>query len=104
MNKIDKCIKILEINDFNVDLQYNTINKFTPLGEDWYIDVELDSCENLIKSLNDNIEYIIDEDVEMYIDCRGKNGIPSDVRKILEDGDWKKDELRKVIKELEEIK
>jgi hypothetical protein len=101
-----KCryIEILESFGFDVNTQNKTLNMHTPLGEDWWIDFDFDNIDNAIESLKNNIEYAIDDETQMYVENKGKSGIPNDMWELLEDGDWKKEELRKVIKKLEEIK
>lgn len=104
LGKKYRYIEITESLGFDIDTQNKTLNMHTPLGEDWWIDFDFDNIDNAIESLKNNIEYAIDDETQMYVENKGKSGIPNDMWELLEDGDWKKETLRKVVKKLEEIK
>ena len=46
--------------------------------------------------------YDVDEEVELYVDMRGKNGVPDTVRELLDDCQEAKDTLMKIVRRLHE--
>lgn len=104
-----KIIEVLESNDIKAydvceqDGQfYIELEHYTPAGEDfifliWFIDGD----KGFIKAFNDYYEsFDIDEEASIFIENRGNNGIPSSVRTILEDQEYKDKFLEKVSDEL----
>ena len=39
----------------------------------------------------------VDEEVELYIPCRGENGCPSSIDDSVKDAKWKKEQIEKLI-------
>ena len=109
----ENIVRILEDNGFTVGKpEYSDhhkeycieINQYTDLGEDWWLTLGYDGTdEDFIQKfeiLVDNFDP--DEEAEIYIDMRGKNGVPDSIRDILEDQVWKLETLRTTLKELKE--
>jgi len=46
-------------------------------------------------------KYDVDEEVEIFVDMRGRGGVPSSVRELLDDCQEAKDKLMKIAKELQ---
>lgn len=71
------------------------IRQFTPAGEDWGFIVEIGSTTE--EAIQNIINYAEDfdpiEEQTVYIDMRGKNGIPDDIQTLLDDGKWKQEVL-----------
>lgn len=119
MKLSDKIIEIVENNGFlvgEVEKQgndfYVEINQSTPLGEDWWEVIWFDgTSQGFIKALRERYNnFDVDEEAEVYIDNRGKNGIPDSIRDLLDDAVWKEktlgelaDDLVNLAKELKEI-
>ena len=102
-------IKILEDNDFSYDevMEYNgkffvEINQYTPEGEDWCETIWFDGTEQgfvaAVKYRADN--YDVEEEAEIYIDMRGRNGVPDSIRALIEDAEWKKETLEDLSRDL----
>lgn len=61
--------------------------------------------KNIADLVNQIIEYSYNYDVEdeaaIYIDIRGKHGVPSSIRALLDDSQWKKDQLTKLATQIQ---
>ena len=82
---------------------YVEINQSTDLGEDWWMTLWYDgSDEDFIQKFETMVDYFDpDEEAEVYIEMRGKNGVPDSIRDILDDQVWKLETLRTTLKELQ---
>lgn len=74
---------------------YAEIGKGTPAGEDWWETIWFDGTKNgfaeaVMEAYND---FDVDEAVEIWIEGRGKNGVPSSIRTLVEDAEWKEKAL-----------
>ena len=109
----ENIIRVLEDNGFTVgEPEYSNhhkeycveINQSTDLGEDWWLTLWYDgSDEDFIQKFETLVEYFDpDEEAEIYIDMRGKNGVPDSIRDILDDQVWKLETLKTTLKELKE--
>lgn len=111
MIKLNNTIaEILEYNGFNYNevteqdgKYYIELNNNTPLGEDWWLTVWFDGTD---KSFVDAIEKIttnfdIDEEVEIWIPLRGKNGVPSSISALVQDAEWKLEQLESLLSDLQ---
>lgn len=111
--KLDKrIIEALESNEFNYeeimkqgDKFYLDINQTTNLGEDWWFTVWFDGTyESFMEYVRDLYrDFDIYDEAEPYINNRGTNGIPNDIKALIEDSEWKKEMLGKLVDTLEEI-
>ena len=69
-----------EYKDGSVD-----IAKQSPAGEDFSFGVR---SENFVDEVKQYAAYFdVDEHVELWVDDRGKNGIPASIRELLEDAE-----------------
>lgn len=110
MKKFKKdIVKILEENDFvigEITKQSNGIcvelNQSTPLGEDWWIVIFFDGTNNgfIQEFYNRAYDFDIDEEVEIFVQGRGKNGIPNSVVDLVEDAQWKQKTLEETADKL----
>lgn len=66
---------------------YVEIFQGTPLGEDWNETIWFDgSKESFIEAVRKRANgFDVDEEVEVYIPCRGENGCPSSIEALVED-------------------
>ncbi len=84
----DKLREVCERLDWTVHEYDNgdvDLEKYSPAGEDFIFSVELeDFVENVKKYAAD---FDQDEHIELWIDSRGKNGVPSRVRELVEDAE-----------------
>ena len=108
----EKTIAILEENDITVSERYEQdgeyyreIEFYSPEGEDvcetiWYDGTDAGLIEGF-RQLADNFD--ADEHAEMWIDGRGKRGIPDSVRALIDDAENIKDTLLNVSEKLEGI-
>lgn len=108
----DKIIEIIKENGFTYNIQhqvdedyYIELNQDTPAGEDWWYTVWFDGTdEDFINSLRKGVyDFDIDEEVELWVNSRGKNGVPSSIKVLVEDAEWKLKQLKILLNTLEKI-
>lgn len=77
----------------------------SPLGEDVIISIDYDGTdEGFIKEFCNYAEdFNSEEHAEMWIECRGENGVSDSIKDLLEDAEWQKEMLLKVANDLEEV-
>jgi hypothetical protein len=106
----ENIVRILEDNGFYVgEPEYSNhhkeycveINQSTDLGEDWWMTLWYDGTdEDFIQKFETMVEYFDpDEEAEIYIDMRGKNGVPDSIRDILDDQVWKLNTLKATLED-----
>ena len=107
-----RIIEVVENNGFimdNVEKQgnnfYVSIYQYTPLGEDWGEVIWFDGTnKGFIEAVRDSYNsFDVDEEAEIWVECRGKNGVPNSIRALVEDAEWKEAALGKLADELEEL-
>lgn len=82
---------------------YALLEQSTPLGEDWCLEFVYKNIADLINQIIEySYNYDADEEAEVYINIRGKNGVPSSIRDLLEDADWKGEKLEELCDALTE--
>lgn len=107
--ELNKITKVLEDKYF--DISSNTkqgdeyvidFGQCTPLGEDWYVCLFYNGTYNNFKEkLTEYSEnFDIDEEVEPWIENRGKNGTPSSIKGLVEDAEWKQEQLKELSESL----
>ena len=108
----DNVIGIVENNGFSiheVEKQgedfYVEINQYTPCGEDWWETIWFDGTdEGFIEAIKDRYNgFDVDEETEIWIESRGKNGVPSSIKALVEDAEWKERTLGELFDQLEEF-
>ena len=91
-------VELLEKHNFNISEiheqdgeYYIDIGQYTPEGEDWsecvWFDGTTESFIDAVQTLAENFD--VDEAAEVFIKCRGKNGVPSSIRALIKDAEWK---------------
>lgn len=110
MKKLNKkIIKILENNDFaygEVTEQdgeyYIELNQYTPEGEDWWETIWFDgTSKGFIEAVQDRAyNFDVDEEAEIYVSMRGQNGVPSSIKALIEDAEWKQETLEDLSRDL----
>lgn len=107
-----KIIKIMEDEGWKIyditkqdDEYYVEIENYSPEGEDivetvWFDGTNKGFIEGVRKSAE---SFDADEHAELWIDSRGKNGVPNTIRELLDDADAIKDMLIDIADKLEEI-
>ena len=75
------------------------LETYSPEGEDVLVSLTYDGTEkDFIREFNDYAEGFDAEDhAEMWIECRGKNGVPDSIKDLLEDAEWIKERLQKAL-------
>ena len=81
------------------------LETYSPEGEDVLVSLTYDGTEkDFIREFNDYAEgFDAENHAEMWIECRGKNGVPDSIKDLLEDAEWIKDTLMEVADDLENI-
>lgn len=103
-------IEVIEKEGFSVQVckQQNgycaDLNQSTPLGEDWWVCIVFDETEE--DFVNEFRDYYCgfdpEDEAEIYIQNRGKNGVPNSIRDLLDDQDWKEEKLKSLIDALDD--
>lgn len=105
----DKTIEAIENNGFSLEeitkqdgKYYVEMNQNTPEGEDWWETVRFDGTdEGFAETIMDRANnFDIDEEAEIWIDGRGKNGVPNSIKDLVVDAEWKQEKLENLAKEL----
>ena len=108
----DRIIEVLENNDWKVydvteqDGQYYVeIENYSPADENIIETVWFDgTTEGFIDGMKELTEsFDVDDHVEMWVDERGKNGVPGTVRELLDDAEAIKDILNETYNALLQI-
>ena len=109
----DKVIKVVENNNFyinEVEKQdndfYVELGQYTPCGEDWWETIWFDGTdEGFIEAVRERYrDFDVEEETEVWIEHRGKNGVPNSIRDLIEDAEWKANMLGELADELDELK
>lgn len=117
MMELSKRIEeLLEQHDFSVcgqitDRTYSNdgydveLETYSPAGEDIIVSLIYDGTEEgFIKAFRRCAEgFDAEEHAEMWIESRGKNGIPNSIKDLLEDAEWIKDTLMRIAEELNNL-
>lgn len=86
---MEKLIKILEKNGWDVTQfdGYIDIEQWSNLGEDLIEEIECKNTEEFIKEFENIVKnFDVDEHVELYVNSRGKNGVPNcTVQELIDD-------------------
>ena len=108
----DKIIDVLENKRFYIydvhrqgNKYYVEIERFTPLGEDWIETIWFDGTdEGFIEAVKERwYNFDVDDEAAKWVECRGNNGVPSSIKALVEDAEWKKEILGVLVEELEEL-
>ncbi len=115
-----KIINILEDNNFSCSgitdtkstYYYIEFGQDTPIGEDWYVSVyfnksysEDELFDNFIFALEEYVDdFDPDEEAELWIFERGRRGVPSSIRALIDDADWKLKTLKDLVKAFKDAK
>lgn len=113
MELSEKIIEVLEAHDISLcgeisERTYNNdgydveLETYSPEGEDVIIPLIYDGTEeDFIRQFERYAEdFDAEEHAEMWIEGRGKNGVPDSIKDLLEDAEWQKEMLLEVAKDL----
>ena len=105
MNKISE---VFEDEDIKADINENhaLIEFWTDsAGQDIVTEIDYDGTpQDLINQFVNRAEsYDVDDEVELFVTQRGKNGIPNTVRELLDDCQEAKDTLMKLANNLKKL-
>ena len=84
---------------------YVEINQYTPAGEDWWETIWFDGTDaGFIRAVRERyLDFDVDEEAEVWIERRGKNGVPDSIRTLIEDAEWKAIKLGELADTLDEL-
>lgn len=73
-------------------------------GQDIPTEIDFDgTAEDFVKEFCEAAEnYDVDEEVELYVNMRGRDGVPNTVRELLDDCQEAKDKLMEIAEKLKE--
>ena len=103
MDKIKTLLDDMGIKN-NIDNTYALIEFWTDTaGQDIPVEIDFDgTVEDLVHKFSIYAEnYNVDEEVELYVNMRGQNGVPSTIRELLDDCQEAKDTLLDIAKKME---
>ena len=113
MELSEKIIEVLEAHDISLcgeisERTYNNdgydveLETYSPEGEDVIIPLIYDGTEeDFIRQFERYADgFDAEEHAEMWIEGRGKNGVPESIKNLLEDAEWQKEMLLEVAKDL----
>ena len=116
MKLSERIEELLEKHDFSVcgeitERTYNNdgydveLETYSPEGEDVIVSLIYDGTEegfiNAFRSYAEDFD--AEDHAEMWIESRGKNGVPDSIKDLLEDAEWIKSTLEEVADDLENI-
>lgn len=79
------------------------IGQMSSCGEDWFETFEADDVDTFIANLESRIDnWDSEEEALPYIERRGQNGVPSSIRDLLDDADWKEEQLKDLLDAIKE--
>lgn len=89
-----------ESGSYDVELE-----TYSPEGENVIISFIFDGTEEdfIRQFTNYANDFDAEEHAELWIECRGKNGVPESIKDLLEDAEWIKDTLTEVSKKLKNV-
>lgn len=108
----NKIINVIEKLDFSLsEIEHQgesymiELSQFTPLGQDWSFLIWFNGTD---ASFIDSVyaywqEFNIDDEAEVFIENRGKYGVPNSIRMLLDDATWKEQALAQLAQQLKEI-
>ena len=70
------------------------LEKYSPAGEDFIFGVQKEDFVRNVREYADDFD--VDEHVELWIEGRGKNGVPSTARELVEDAEAIRDMLNEL--------
>lgn len=91
-----KILDTIEENGFVYDYEDDDtmicLSGFTPAGEDWFMEFPLTGAdEDFVKAIRAYADdFDVDEEAAVWVERRGQNGVPSSIRTLVEDAEWKK--------------
>ena len=116
MELSEKIIEVLEAHDISLcgeisERTYNNdgydveLETYSPEGEDVIIPLIYDGTEeDFIRQFERYAEgFDAEEHAEMWIEGRGKNGVPDSIKDLLEDAEWIKGTLMEIADELNNL-
>lgn len=107
-----KVIDVVEKNGFTIHEMekqgedfYVELNQSTPAGEDWWETIWFDGTnDGFVDAVRDRYNnFDVDEEAERWIESRGKRGVPSSIKTLVEDAEWKESALELLANDLEEL-
>lgn len=91
-------IAVCEALDWRVhddpEEDYVELEKYSPAGEDFIFGVQKGNFVKNVREYADGFD--VDEHVELWIEGRGKNGVPATARELVEDAEAIKDMLNEL--------
>lgn len=102
-----KILRTIEENGFTYEYEDDNIiylQMYTPAGEDWSIETPLgDTDEDFVKAVREYADnFDVDEEAEKWIERRGQRGVPSSIRTLVEDAEWKERAIDMLANSLED--
>lgn len=76
---------------------YIEFGKYTPAGQDWWETLWFNELKDIPTALNEFVgNYDVDDEAAIFVEIRGQNGTPTSIRTIIEDAEWKLEQLKEL--------
>jgi hypothetical protein len=107
-NEVKKIVEIAEKLDWNVTEEKGEfeLEKYSPAGQDFSINISADSIEEFAEKLNDRYNnFDCSEEAYIWLDesGHGKNGAPYDMKDVYEDMEACGQMLNELVEEIQNI-
>ncbi len=99
-----KLVEICESNGWNVNEdRCITLSQHSPAGEDFFFEIEAENDDEFVDCVEQYAdEFDPDEHAEMWVELRGKRGVPKSIRILIDDADAIQDMISRLSDALQE--
>lgn len=96
-------VEAAEQTDWSVHIENDCIEfeKYSPAGEDFLFTITGNEEDEVVEKVREYAyDYDPDEHAEMWVESRGKRGVPDSIRTLIDDADAIKEMLFELVEEL----
>lgn len=96
-------VEAAEQIDWSVHIEDDCIEfeKYSPAGEDFFLTITGNDEDEVVEKVREYAyDYDPDEHAEMWVESRGKRGVPDSIRTLIDDADAIKEMLFELAEEL----
>ena len=99
-------VEAAEQIDWSVHIENDCIEfeKYSPAGEDFLFTITGNEEDEVVEKVREYAyDYDPDEHAEMWVESRGKRGVPDSIRTLIDDADAIKEMLFELVEELRKV-